>query len=451
MNILIVGAGKVGFTIAEQLCREKHNVTIIDTNAQVVEDVTKRIDVMGVVGNGATYSVLKEAGVDSAELLIAVTNQDELNLLCCMFARKAGNCKTIARVRNPQYRSDVQYIKDELGLSLVLNPEYDASLEISRILRFPSANRIDTFAKGRVELLKFTVEEGSVIENKTIIDIAKYTKTQVLICAVERGDQVFIPNGAFIIRQGDVVRFIGQPAEAREFFNKINIDTHQVKSVMIAGGGRTAYYLAERMIALGASVKIIERDRARCEELSEKLPKASIICADATNQEILQEEGISSVESFVATTAIDEGNIFLSLYAKQFSKAKIITKINHIDTNDIVKNFNLGSIITPKNITSDLVLSYVRARNNSKGSNVETLYRIVENKVEALEFKITGESPIIGVPLENLKLKKNMLIGCVARRGKVTIASGKTVIQSGDSVIVITSMTGLNDIKDILE
>lgn len=411
MNIIIVGCGKVGSAIADQICKEKHNVTVIDEKASVIEDITNRLDVMGLVGNGATISVLKEAGIESAHLLIAVTNQDELNILCCMFARKASKCKTIARVRNPQYKDDITYLKDELGLSMIINPEYDAAMEMARILRFPSANKIDTFAKGRVELLNFTVAEGSNIENKTLIDIAKMVKVPILISAVEREGQVHIPGGSFIIRANDVVRFIAQPSQAREFFTKIGVDTHQVKNTIIAGGGKTAFYLAKLLDGSGIKVCIIEKDRNRCEELSAKLPHVSIICADATDQDVLKEEGIASIESFVALTKMDEGNIFLSLYAKQFSNAKVITKINHISNNDIVKNFNLGSIITPKNITADIVLSHVRAMQNGIGSNVETVYRIVENKVEALEFKITKDSKITGIPIEELKIKKNILIG----------------------------------------
>lgn len=451
MNIIIVGCGKVGKILAEQLCIEKHNVTVIDTKADIVERVTNQFDVMGLVANGATYSVLKEAGVSDADLFIAVTDSDEVNLLCCLIARKAaGHCKTIARVRNPQYRDEVNYIKEELGLSVILNPDYDAALEMWRILRFPSANKIDTFAKGKVELLKFEVNEGSVLENKTLIDVSNITKAQVLISAVQRDKEVIIPNGRFVLKAGDKINFLAKPSEAKDFFKRINVETHQVKSVMIVGGGRTAYYLANMLISSGISVKIIENDEKRCEELSEKLPKASIICADGSSQDVLREEGIESTEGFVALTGIDESNIFLSLFAKKYSKTKVLTKVNRMERNDIMETFELESIITPKNISSDMVVSYARARQNSIGSNVETLYKLLDGKVEALEFKVSKDSPITGKPLSQLKLKDNLLIGCISRANEIIIANGQSVLKPNDRVIVITTTSGFEDIKDIL-
>lgn len=452
MRIIIVGCGKVGKTIAGELSHEKHDVTVIDQNSEIIDEVTNTYDVMGVVGNGASYSVQKDAGIDAADLLIALTESDEINLLCCLFAKKAGLKSTIARVRNPQYRNEVRYIKEELGLSMAVNPEFDAATEIARVLRFPTVNKIDTFAKGRVELLRFTIPEGSVLANHTLIEISKMTKSEVLICAVIRGEEVTIPKGNFVLHENDTICIIAGPLAAKEFFKRIGHDTHQVKDTMIVGGGRIAYYLAEQLIRMGITVKIIERDRERCEELSELLPKAAIINGDSNNQDVLLEEGIAKAESFVSLTGIDEGNVFLSLFAKKSSNAKVVTKINRIDYDDIINNFNLGSIICPKNITADNILSYVRARQNSIGSNVETLYKIIENKVEALEFKITENmSSIIGIPLQKLSIKENILIGCINRNGKVQIANGQTTIEVGDTVIVITSMTGLSDFKDILK
>lgn len=451
MKITIVGCGKTGSNIAERLSNEKHDVTVIDSNPDKINDITNRLDVMGIVGNGASYKVLKEAGADESDLIVAATNQDEINLLCCLFARQAAHCSTIARVRNPQYRDEISFIKEELGLSLTINPDYDAAQEIARVLRFPSATKIDTFAKGRVELIRVRVDEFSAIANKTLIDIAKMTKASVLIGLVERGEDVIIPNGRFEVRAGDTIGVLATPQSARQFFNKIGYDTHQVKDCIIIGGGRMGYYLASSLINSGVAVKIVDRDRKKCEELSVSLPKASIIFGDATDESIMMEEGITSAESVVSLTDMDEGNIFLSLYAKKVSKAKVVTKINHLDLNDIVKNFNLGSIITPKNISADMVVSYVRARQNTIGSNVETLYRLVENKVEALEFKINAGSPVIGIPIQELQLKENLLIGCVSNDESVSIVNGSTIINEGDTVVVITTNEGLKDIKDILK
>ena len=451
MKIIIVGCGKVGTTLTKQLSLEHHDITVIDKNSDAISDIMNEYDVMGVVGNGASYSVQKEAGIDETDLLIAVTHSDELNLLCCLMGKKAGNANTIARVRDPLYSKEVNYLKEELGLSMTINPEYAAATEIARLLRFPSANKIDTFAKGRVEILNFVIAENSILADKTLIDVSKSIKADVLICAVQRGDDVFIPNGKFILRAMDKVSIVASPLNAKEFFNKIGYDTHQVKDTMIVGGGMIGYYLAEQLIKMGISVKIIERDKERCEELSELLPKATIIHGDATNQDILIEEGITRCDSFVSLTGIDEGNIFLSLFAENCSSGKVITKINRITFDDIITTFNLGSLIYPKKITAEYIIRYVRAMQNTVGSNVETLYQLIENKVEALEFVIQNHSPIIGIPLQELTLKRNLLIGGINRRGRIIIPNGQTTIEVGDSVVVITSQKGLNDINDIFQ
>lgn len=451
MKIIIVGCGKIGTSIIKQLIIEKHAITVIDANPEVISRVTNNFDVMGYVGNGASYSVLKDAGVDDTDLLIAVTNSDELNLLCCLFAKKAGNCSTIARVRNPLYSKEIQYIKDELGLSMIINPEHAAAMEISRILRFPSAEKIETFAKGRVELLNLTVSEESPLVDCTLIEVARKFKTEILICAVERGDEVFIPKGAFILRKGDIITIIASPTNAKEFFTKIGYDTHQVKDTMIIGGGKMSYYLGDTLIKSGIRVKIVEVKREKCENLSELLPKASIINGDATNQEVLVEEGIKGCDSFVSLTGIDETNIFLSLFAKSCTQGKIITKIDRIQFDDIINTFSLGSLIYPEKIAADNIVSYVRAMQNASGSNIETLYRLNNGKIEALEFKVTAVSGIVGKPIMNLNIKRDYLIGSIIRRGVVIVPKGQTVIEAGDSVIIITSRSGLSDVGAILE
>ncbi len=450
MKIIIVGCGKIGLSIIKQLVIEKHDITVIDKSAEVINDVTNNYDVMGLVGNGASYSVQKDADVDKTDLLIAVTGSDEINLLCCLFAKKAGNCSTIARVRDPLYSKEIQYIKDELGLSMIINPEYAAAVEISRLLRFPSADKIDTFAKGRVELLNLVINEDSPFVDKTLIDVSKRVLSDILICTVERGDDIFIPNGAFILRAGDKITIVASAVNSREFFTKIGYDTHQVKDTMIIGGGRMTYYLAEILLKMGIRVKIVEVDRDKCETLSETLPKATIINGDATNQEILKEEGIGGCDSFVSLTGIDETNIFLSLYAKTMTSGKVITKIDRISFDDIIHTFSPGSLIYPDKIAADYIVSYVRAMQNSIGSNVETLIKLNGGRVEALEFKISKGSPIVGVPLMQLNLKRDILIGCINRKGTIIIPKGQSVIEEGDTVIVVTTKSGLSDIKDIL-
>ncbi len=450
MRIIIVGCGKVGMTLTEQLSMEGNDVAVIDQSNGVIHDVTNNFDVIGVVGNGASYNVQREAGIEETDLLIAVTHSDELNLLCCLIAKKAGNCSTIARVRNPMYNNEINFIKEELGLSMTINPEYAAATEIARILRFPAAIKIDTFAKGRVELLKFVIPTGSILHNCSMMDISKIIKSDILICTVERNDEVVIPNGGFILQEGDMICIVASPKNAKSFFDKIGFDTHQVKNAMIVGGGTIAYYLSEQLLNMGIDVKIIEQDKERCEYLSEALPKAVIINGDATNQDVLLEEGVSYCESFVSLTGIDEGNIFLSLFAQNCSKAKIVTKINRITFEEIISKFNLGSLIYPKFITAEYILKYVRAMQNSMGSNVETLYKLIENKVEALEFLISEDAPVTGIPLEKLKLKENLLIACINHGGKISIPNGKSQICVGDTVVIVTTQKGLNDIKSIL-
>ena len=451
MRVIIVGCGKVGSTITQELSIEGHDVTVIDTDSVVVQSVSNNYDVMGIVGNGASYGIQMEAGIEDSDMLIAVTDSDELNLLCCLIAKKAGNCSTIARVRDPIYNNEVNFIKEELGLSMTINPEYAAATEISRILRFPPAIEIDTFAKGKVELTKYFIGASSLLCNHTLIEISSVYKSDILVCAVERDDEVFIPKGNFVLKENDMISIVGAPANVASFFKKLGVEISQVKNTMIIGGGTIAFYLASQLLTMGIGVKIIEEDRKRCEELSELLPKAVIINADATNQEVLLEEGIDYVESFVSLTGIDEANIFLSLFAKSRSNGKIVTKINKISFDGIIHSFNLGSLIYPKFITAENITQYVRGAQNTIGSNVEVLYKIIENKAEALEFAVRETSAVVGVPLESLQIKDNILIASINHKGRVITPKGKNIISVGDSVIIVTTSPGLKDITDILK
>lgn len=452
MKIIIVGCGKVGTTLAEQLNRENHDITLIDTNEEAIQNISDSADVMGVTGNGAVYQVQMEAGIQDADLLIATTNSDELNMLCCLIAKKAGNCHTIARIRNPEYSSDeIRYIREELNLSLAINPELAAAREIARLLRFPSAIKIEPFAKGRIELLKFLIPEHSLLNDMRVMDVVNRLKSNVLICVVERGNDVVIPDGNFVMKKGDKISFIASHQESADFFKKAGVDNNIVKSAMFVGGGKLTHYLCRLLEDTKIKIKIIERDEERCRQLSELLPKAMIIHGDGTDEQLLLEEGIRQTEAFASLTGFDEENIMLSLYASSQSKAKLITKVNKIAFENVINSLNLGSLIQPKMLTAEIILQYVRAMQNSMGSsNIETLYKIAADKAEALEFRVKEGSPVLGIPLEKLKLIDNLLVACINRGGTIITPRGKDTVEAGDTVIVVTTHTGLNDLTDIL-
>lgn len=450
MKIIIVGCGNVGATLAEQLSKEGHDITVVDTREQLVENISNNCDVLGIVGNGTSFNIQLEAGVDEADLLVAVTGSDELNLLCCLIAKKAGGCHTIARVSNPVYNKEISFIKEELGLSMIINPQLAAAREMARLLKFPSALKVDTFAKSRVEIINYRLEEGNPLCNMQLKDLGNKLEGDVLIPVVERGERVIIPGGDFELKAKDEISIVGTQVKTIELFKKMGLPTAAARSVLIVGGGRTSIYLAEQLLEMGIKVKIIERDEERCEMLADMLSKAMIICGDATDKELLLEEGILDTEAFVATTNFDEENIMLALFAKSVTNAKLITKVHRIAYEEIIDSLDVGSIIYPKYITAETIIKYVRAMRNSIGSNIETLHRLNDNRVEALEFLIKEDSPIIGLPLKDLRLKPNMIIGCITHKGRVTIPNGQSVIDVGDTVIIITTTTGLHDIRDAL-
>ncbi|MBQ8940365.1 MAG: Trk system potassium transporter TrkA [Firmicutes bacterium] len=451
MKIIVVGCGKVGSVLAEQLNKEDHEVTVIDSNSDKLELMLERLDVQSYMGNGSSYKVQMSAGVKQADLLIAVTSKDETNLLSCLIARKAGNCHTIARVRDFTYYDEINFIKDELGLSMYVNPEYEAAREIARLVQVPSAMELDVFAKGRVNMVGIKVEERSVLDGMRILDVRTKINGNILVCIIERGGEVIIPKGQDFIRKGDNVSFIVPISEMTRVFQRIGAVTKPIKNVMIAGGGTIAYYLAVMLKMARVNVKIIERDKARCEFLSEQLSDAIIIHGDATNQELLLEEGISTTDAFVSLTNMDEENIMLSLYANEISQAKLITKVNKITFNNVIRNLPIGSIISPKNIIAERIIRYVRTVKTTPGSNVETLYRINEN-VEAIEFKVKNAvKNIVDIPIMDLKIRKDLLICAINRKNKFFTPNGKDTIQTGDLVIVVTSCLGLNDLSQIIE
>lgn len=450
MKIIIVGCGKVGASLADQLNQEGHEIVVIDNKPSAVNRITDDLDVMGIVGNGASHIVLEEAGISEANLLITVTNSDEFNLLCCLIAKKTSDCHTIARVRNPEYNEEITFIREEMGLSLTINPELETANEISRLIRIPSAIKIDTFAKGKVELLKFEIPQGSLLDNMPIMHMNSKLKTKILVCSVERENEVFIPSGNFVLKSKDKISFVASPRNTTALFHKLDLSSDYIKNVMLIGGGTIAVYLASILSKMNVKVKIIEQDRARCEELSEALPSALIINANASDHNVLIEESLEDMDAFASLTNLDEENIILSLYAHNKSKAKVFTKITRLNYDDIIKEMPLGIIINPQSITANQIIQHVRAMENPKGSNVETLYKIVGNKVEALEFRVKKNSSMIGIPLEKLETKENLLVACINRKGKIIIPSGQDSIQLGDTVIIVTTHTGLNDLNDIL-
>lgn len=451
MKIMIVGAGKTGATLAHSLTDEGHDVIVVDINADRISKICDNNDALGFVGDGMNYSSLTDAGLDSTDILIAVTGSDEKNLLCCLFAKRTGRCSTIARVRNPMYIREINFIKDQIGLSMVINPELAAATEISRLLRLPSAIEINTFSKGKLELLTLRISERSALVGKTLNVVRTKMENGVLFCSIERDGKFYIPSGDFELRAGDKASIVISPKDAFRFFRKIGIDTHSVKNVMIAGGGTMAYYLASQLLEIGVPVTIVELDKKRCDDLAERLPGALIIHGDASDKNLLLEEGIASTGAFVALTGFDEENVLISLYAKETTDAKVITKVDRIEFDNVISKLNLDSVIYPRTITAEYILQYVRTKQNAMGNNVENLYKLVEDKVEALEFKIRENAPLIGIPIRKMSLKPDVIICGINRRGKIILPSGDDVIQPGDRVIVVTSQKKLNDVGDILK
>lgn len=451
MNIIIVGCGKVGHKLVEQLSHEEeHDITIVDSRPEVVQNIVNEYDIMGVAGSATDIDTLAESGIDKADILIAVTGSDELNLMICMLAKKMGDCKTIARVRKPEYFKAISFLKEELGLAMIVNPEYAAASEIARALRFPSAIKIDTFAKGRVEILKFEVPENNILDNMKVMDIFAKLGSTILVCGVERGEEAFIPSGNFVMKAGDLISIVGSIKDVGHFFRKINIRTDRVKDALIVGGGDTAYYLAKQLLQTGMGVKIIEQNQKRCDELFQLLPGATIIHGDGTDNKLLDEENIEQFGSFISLTNIDEENVLLSLYAKTQTTGKIVTKINRIEYGNVIGELQLGTTIYPKNITAEYIVRFVRATKNSLGSNIETMHFILDGKAEALEFRIRDNSPISNKRIQDLELKDNILIACINHGGKIIAPRGQDVILPGDTVIIVTLKEGFKDISDIL-
>ena len=453
MKIVIVGAGKVGVALTRHLSVD-NKVTVIDQNPHLVENIINIYDVMGVCGNGASYDVQKEADVEHTELLIATTSSDEINILTCLVAKKLGVQHTIARIRNPEYSRQLRFMRSELGLSMAINPEAATAREIARVLRFPAAMKLESFSKGRLELVEYRLPENSALHGMQLSDLYRNIRVRVLICAVSRRDETYIPSGDFVLQAGDKIYLTAAPHELEHFFRHLGVFRGRASSVMIVGASKLCYYLASQLIDMGMSVKIVDQNRQRCVEIEERLPKALVIVGDGTDSELLQEEGIGQIDAFVAITGLDEANILMSMSAARQSRdCKVVAKINRRSLMELVSTEGMiDSVVSTGAVTTELILKYIRSMKNATGSQVKTLHRIVDEKVEALEFGIKENYSFVGVPLRDLRIKSGILVaGIVRRSGRIVIPTGDDVINQGDDVIVVATDTGIQDIRDIFQ
>lgn len=451
MKIVIIGDGKVGHTLMKELSQEGHDIVIVDNNIEVVEKSLNTYDIMAIRGNGASYHVLKQAEADEADMLIAATSSDEINMLSCLVAKKLGTKRTVARVRNPEYSEQLFIMRGELGLNMSINPEYTAAKEISRVLRFPSAQKIETFSRGRVELIQMSVEKGSSLDGQPLLTIGSAFKSKILICAIERSDKIIIPSGNVTLQAGDEIYLTASNEQITMFVKNAGLMKEKIKTVMITGGGRITYYLSKMLENVGIEVKVIEKDYDRAKYLSEELPESMIIHGDGTNHELLLEEGIADVDSFVSLTGNDEENIIVSIFALKYNMKKVITKVNNLSLTHLLNENLLDTVVSPRYLTASQIIQYVRALQNSMGSNVQTLHRIINDQVETLEFTVKVKHDFLGIKLKDLKLKDKLLISCIVRDNKTIIPAGNDTIELNDSVIVVTTIPYLRDLKDIVK
>ncbi|MBO4421039.1 MAG: Trk system potassium transporter TrkA [Lachnospiraceae bacterium] len=451
MKIIVVGCGKVGVAIVEQLAAEGHTITVVDTNKERLNTRLNGLDVMTYCGDGCSAATLDGANIEQTDLFIAAMDSDETNLLSCVIAKKKGNCKTIARVRNPIYNQETEFLRRELAIDMVVNPELMTAYEFSRIFKFPYASQIDTFLGDKVEMVHFKIKPDSPLKGTKLMDMRSKHNCNVLISMVERGDEVIIPDGHFVLEEGDMVGAVGTMREIYAFFKKFGFATKKASNVIIVGGGKTGYYLARNLITSGISVKIIEINKARCDFLAENLPEADIICADGTAKEILLEEGIENAAGLAALTSIDEENILLSINAMSLTDVKTATKVSRTNFEEVINRMNLDTIIFPNKILSDRILQFVRSLQYTMGSNIEYFRRLGGGKAEALSFRITEESGVTGVPLSQLRRKKGVLICIISRKGKNIIPTGSDTLEVGDRVVLIHTKVDIKNIEDIME
>ncbi len=451
MKIVIIGLGRIGKTILKSLSGEGHTITIIDEDKNKIETLIEKYDVLGVVGNGASMDIQNEADIANADLVIALTRSDELNILACLVAKKVGAQNTIARVRNPDYRKQIADMKDDLGISMVVNPERETANEIFNIINLPSVAQIEHFAEGKVSLVEVVVEKGCSLIGETLISLGRKLNTKVLICAVQRGDEVVIPSGHFVFREGDRIHFTSNAKMLGDFLAEVNLVKSPLRNIMIVGGGRIGFYLADSLANKKYAVKLIENDLSHAEELAEFLPHVTIVCGNGTQHDLLIEEGIEAMDAFVALTDIDEENMIVSMFANKKKVKKTITQIKSDDLYGMLDELGINNNISPTQIVASRIISYIRALANTVGSNVLTLYRLVNNQVEALEFSAKKQERIYNTPLKELRIKKNCLIACIIRQNEVIIPNGDSEIQLGDNVVVVTTHKNFDDLTDVFE
>lgn len=451
LKIVIMGLGTIGKTILKSLSGEGHTITIIDEDRNRIENLIEKYDVLGVVGNGAGMDIQNEAGVADADLVIALTRSDELNIFACLVAKKVGAKNTIARVRNPDYRKQIAEMKDDLGISMVVNPERETANEIFNIINLPSVAQIEHFAEGKVSLVEVVAEKGCSLIGETLISLGKKLTTKVLICAVQRGDEVIIPSGHFTIQEGDRIHFTSNAKMLGDFLSEVKLVKSPLKNIMIVGGGRIGFYLADSLANKKYNVKLIENNPGHAEELAEAMPRVTVICGNGTQHDLLIEEGIQAMDAFVALTDIDEENMIVSMFANKKNVRKTITQIKSDDLYGMLDELGINNNVSPTQVVASMIISYIRALANTVGSNVLTLYRLVNNQVEALEFSAKKKERFYNKPLKELRLKKNCLIGCIIRKNEVIIPNGDSEIQLGDNVVVVTTHKNFGDLTDVIE
>ena len=454
MRIVVVCAGKVGRVLTEQLAAEKHDIVVIDQDSDLIESLVNIYDVRGVAGNGGCYDIQKDAFEDGADLLIATTSSDETNILACLVAKKLGTPHTIARIRNPEYEKQLHFMREELGLSMVVNPEKATAREIARVLRFPSAIKREQFCRQRFELVEYRINEGNPLVGLQLSDLYRNIRVKILICAVARGQQTIIPTGATVLQKGDKIYLTASARDLESFFRKLNIFKARANNIMIVGASRIAYYLVKELQDIQKRVTVIDSNAARCQAMSEKFPGVLVIHGDGADSELLSEERISEMDAFVPLTGLDETNIILAMYASQFPNCKVVAKINRPSFADLANQKGLvDSVVSTAAVTSETIARYVRAMQNSFDSdNIKTLHRLVGGRVEALEFNVGPGLPFIGVPLKDLNLREGLLVaGIVRQNGAPVIPSGADTLQEGDDVVIVTTDTTLHALRDIVK
>ena len=450
MRIIIVGGGKVGATIAGQLTKEGHDITVIDKSGFTSSRISDALDVMALCGNGASADVLREAGAAQSDLLIACTGQDELNIICCMFAKQLGCKNTIARVRDPEYAENIYMLKDAMGLSLIVNPEYYAAQEMFKLIEIPGVFKRDAFAEGRIEIVEIVPKEGSVLDGTQLSDFIKVTKCQLLVCAVQRGDSVRIPDGSFTLRAGDKVYICGPADGIVRLLRNIGLHSRQARSVLLIGGSRLSEYLTLMLQKIGAQIKLVEIDPVKAKALAERLPGVDVLCGDGSAEDFLCAEGVEGMDAAVTLTNIDEENLLLSMYLRSLGVNQVITKVNRTEFVQLLAEHGVDRVVSPKNLCANAIIRYVRAMQNTEGSSVLTIHHLVDGKVEAQEFAVTHATRNLGKTLMELQLKPDILVSCINRKGKIIVPRGSDRLEEGDTVVIVTSsqriLLDLNDI-----